>query len=105
MDIEELEDFVDFVLLRAPKRYIRDATNPFEFLNEYEFKRRYRFTKNIVRNVLLPLVLNDLDKANQRGLPINPLFQLLVALRFYATGNFQVISLFLYLLHFYRYSR
>lgn len=77
-------------LIRAPKRYIRDGHNPFEFYNEVEFKRRFRFSKEAVMYGLLPKVEEDLTKINNRGLPITPVLQLLVCLRFYATASFQV---------------
>ncbi|KAL1501819.1 hypothetical protein ABEB36_007073 [Hypothenemus hampei] len=50
---EDLEEFVELVdnmqnvNRRAPKRYIRDAANPFEIYDNHQFKRRYRFTKEI----------------------------------------------------------
>ena len=75
---------------RVPKRYIRDAQNPFEWWRDIEFLRRYRFSKDGVRYRLLPLVEDGLSKPTQRGLPIAPVLQLLLALRFYATASFQV---------------
>lgn len=39
---------------------------------------------------ILPLIEEGLAKINNRGLPISPVIQLLVSLRFYATGSFQV---------------
>lgn len=76
--------------LRVPKRYLRDAHNPFEYYNEVEFKRRYRFSKDVVQHGLLPKVEVGLAKVNNRGLPIPPVMQLLIGLRFYATASFQV---------------
>lgn len=78
--------------IRAPKRYIRDNQNPFEFFNEQEFKKRFRFSKNSVIFGILPLVEEGLAKINNRGLPISPILQLLICLRFYATASFQVSS-------------
>jgi len=87
-DLEEKEILMH--VLRAPKRYIRDGHNPFEFYNEVEFKRRFRFSKEAVMYGLLPKIEEDLTKVNNRGLPIAPVLQLLVCLRFYATASFQV---------------
>lgn len=84
--IEVLEDNVE----RIPKRYIRDAENPFDFYAEHHFKRRYRFSKETVRDALLPLIYQQLTTITNRGLPLAPIEQLFVALRFYATGDFQV---------------
>ncbi|KAJ8928827.1 hypothetical protein NQ314_018547 [Rhamnusium bicolor] len=61
----------------------------FRFYEDNEFIKRYCFRKTSVMDVLLPLVFNRLAKNNNRGLPIAPVIQLLIALRFYATGNFQ----------------
>lgn len=100
----DLQDFFEFIDVleeeqqnedelnawRLPKRYIRDMQDPFDFYENSEFSRRFRIKKENVRNVLLPLVSDALEKATQKGLPVPPHLQLLIALRFYATGNFQV---------------
>lgn len=77
-DEEEIEN-----IRRVPKRYFRDYQNPFEFYNEIEFKRRFRFSKNSVMFGILPLIEQGLGKINNRGLPISPVIQLLICLRFY----------------------
>jgi len=51
---------------------------------------RYRFNKDTVQNYIFPLIRDDLSEADQRGRPIPPIIKLLTALRFYATGSFQV---------------
>jgi hypothetical protein len=93
----DFDDFVDYVIEeedaqvnRAPKRYVRDAQNPFEYYSEIEFKRRFRFTKECAAYYILPLVNDVLQKESRRGLPVSPMLQLLCCLRFYATGSFQV---------------
>ena len=52
-DIDDIEDIPDIQKVEdiQRKRYSRDFVNPFEFFNEKEFKRRFRFSKNIVRNL------------------------------------------------------
>lgn len=75
--------------MRAPKRYIRDWVNPFEFYSNREFKRRFRFNKDSVLYGIQPKIEEGF-RNNNRGLPIPPIFQLLICLRFYATGSFQV---------------
>ncbi|XP_018374684.1 PREDICTED: uncharacterized protein LOC108768661 [Trachymyrmex cornetzi] len=79
------------MVLRAPKRYLRDKQNPFEFFNEREFKKRFRFSKDSVMFGILPLIEEGLAKINNRGLPISPVLQLLICLRFYATASFQLV--------------
>lgn len=76
--------------LRLVKRYIRDMENPIEFFEDVPFRKRYRFSKGSVVDILLPMVNARLRKLNNRGLPVSPLMQLLITLRFYATSSFQV---------------
>src|SRR5580765_4273475 len=90
------EEEVEEILMRAPKRYLRDYQNPFEFYSEWEFKRRFRFSKNSVMFGILPLV--GLARINNRGLPISPILQLLICLRFYSTASFQVCKLYIHIL-------
>lgn len=85
-DEEEEEN----VAMRYPKRYVRDGQNPLNIWNDTEFKRRFRFSKESVMFVILPLIEEGLAKINNRGLPISPALQLLITLRFYATASFQV---------------
>ncbi|KAG7295933.1 hypothetical protein JYU34_021021 [Plutella xylostella] len=82
------EPVVDFP--RFPKCYLRDVVDPFRFFSDDQFKLRYRFSKSTVVNIILP-ELEELNTYNQRGLPIALDQQLLIALRFYATGSFQKV--------------
>lgn len=101
LDIEDIEDIDNNnIALRAIKRYIRDGQNPFEFYSELDFKKRYRFSKNSVLYGILPKIEENLLKVNNRGLPIAPVFQVLICLRFYAAASFQVRSMIYILLCF-----
>ncbi|KYQ52449.1 Putative nuclease HARBI1 [Trachymyrmex zeteki] len=91
INIEEIENIEDLRAIRIPKRYIRDANNLFEFYEESEFKRRFRFCKESVLYGILPKIEEHLMKINNRGLPIPPAIQLLVCLRFYASASFQMV--------------
>lgn len=51
-----------------------------------------RFSEETVVDVLLDLISN-ISYPTNRGLPIPPILQLLTALRFYASSNFQVAQL------------
>jgi len=105
--MQDNDDFLEFIdyaedvqeIVRIPKRYIRDKENPVEFYSEKEFRSRYRFSKAMVVEVLLPLIVHRFVRVNNRGLPISPLIQLLTCLRFYATGSFQV-SCFCVIIYF-----
>jgi len=61
-----------------------DRQNPIEHLHNEAFKKRYRFTKETVMYLMQIL---DLRIGRSHSVPV--LFQLLVALRYYATGHFQ----------------
>lgn len=99
-------DFVDFVLrtdehlnedqgggqpaLRVARRRFRDRLNPMELFSDREFLARYRFSKATVASLLEMLPLEA--SASNRGLPVPPMLQLLIALRFYGAGTFQVVT-------------
>ena len=87
-----LEEDDEMLEISAPKRYLRNVMDPFEFFNETEFKKRFRFNKDSVLHVILPKVEIALSKPNNRGLPVPPILQLLTCLRCYATGIFHVCS-------------
>ncbi|XP_030749561.1 putative nuclease HARBI1 [Sitophilus oryzae] len=94
MDLKEVKDFLEYFdnveevsENRVHKRCICDAENPIEFYEDQAFCYRYRFSKTFVLNVLLPLVANSLDSE-----PVSPLIQLLTSLRYYATGDFQLVN-------------
>ena len=84
-------DSDDEIIIRIPKRYIRDGQDPFEIYSNVEFNKRYRFDKNNVKYRILPEIEQGLAKTNNRGLPIPPIIQLSICLRFYATASFQAI--------------
>ncbi|XP_066587601.1 putative nuclease HARBI1 [Prorops nasuta] len=80
-------------IIRLPKRYCRDYCNPFECYNNEQFKRRYRFSKDCVINILHPLIESSLEgNLNCRGLLINSMHKLLIALQFYGSNCFQIIG-------------
>ncbi|CAN7995542.1 unnamed protein product [Ixodes hexagonus] len=61
-----------------------------EVYSEWEFSARYRFSKTTVRELLFLLDLQP--NTDDRGKPLSPLLQLLVALRFYGAGTFQTVT-------------
>ncbi|KAG0424473.1 hypothetical protein HPB47_028313 [Ixodes persulcatus] len=103
VDDASFADFVDFVLrvdellydgrddnqpVDVPRRRCRDRLNPLEHFNDREFLMRYRFRKTTVVSLLESLPL----EAGDRGLPLSPMLQLLIALRFYGAGTFQLAT-------------
>lgn len=91
--MSDFEEFVEYIYTEPynypARRYLRDASNPLEFYDENEFQKRYRCKKDTIVNTILPLLCLTPNE-NKRGLPIPPIIQLLIAMRYYATGNFQV---------------
>ncbi|KAG0431361.1 hypothetical protein HPB47_021851 [Ixodes persulcatus] len=79
-----------FPLPRVPRPSIRDRENPMERYKDGQFLARYRFTKGTVRELLGMLPLQT--STDCRGLPLTPMLQLLVTLRFYGAGTFQVVT-------------
>ncbi|XP_028042730.1 uncharacterized protein LOC114252454, partial [Bombyx mandarina] len=89
------EEFINYIfdsrVYNYPsRRYLRDADNPLEVYDDDEFRKHYRLSKDSVVHILLPLLTNNSNE-NDRGLPLTPILQVLIALRFYATGNFQIV--------------
>lgn len=94
-DLEQFQDFLDFsrkVQEQKPRRYLRDFDDPFRKYSTQEFFARYRFTPQVVKNAIIPMVQSDLSKTTARGLPFSPEIMILITLRYYATGSFQVCS-------------
>lgn len=68
---------------------IRDRNNPFSNLDEEEFRRRYRFSKETVLNLISKLH-SDIQSNTEQSTDIPPYLQILSSLRFFATGQFQL---------------
>ncbi|KAH7937382.1 hypothetical protein HPB49_011306 [Dermacentor silvarum] len=79
-----------YALPRVPRRLLRDRENLMELYNNQQFLLRYRFSKETVRELQLLLPLEA--SGNSRGLPLSPMLQLLLALRFYGAGSFQIVT-------------
>lgn len=80
------------VYFAKPGRLLKDMENPIEVLNEVEFQLRFRLTKAMVLELLDLMGSLTPDVQNQRGLPVPPLMSLLICLRYYATGSFQLLQ-------------
>ncbi|XP_071055943.1 putative nuclease HARBI1 [Onthophagus taurus] len=63
----------------------------FGVLPPKELIQRFRFGRDIIQNILLPLVYPRDVATTNRGLPIPPIIKLCTALRFYASGSYQRI--------------
>ncbi|KAJ3644013.1 hypothetical protein Zmor_026690 [Zophobas morio] len=80
-------DDSDVPVPRRP-RIFRDRSDPFDRYDDIDFKQRYRFSKNSVVEILNQIG-DRLDPLTNRNKALNSREQLLICLRFYATGAFQ----------------
>ncbi|XP_044750059.1 putative nuclease HARBI1 isoform X2 [Coccinella septempunctata] len=74
--------------LRRPRSF-KNLNDPFEMYNDAEFKHRFRFHKNSVME-LLHKIGEKIEAPTKRNRALNAKMQIIVALRFYATGGFQM---------------
>lgn len=70
------------------ERIFRDRINPLDKYDDVDFKYRYRFSRDVVLD-LIDEFKDDIEGAFFRNTDISPTFQILLALRFFATGSFQ----------------
>jgi hypothetical protein len=75
-------------LRRLPRRirFIRDRENPFD-LHDNDFKKRFRLNKATVMN-LVHLIGHTLEPRTHRNKSLDARCQIVITLRFYATGGF-----------------
>lgn len=86
-DLSSLSDFEE-PPRRRRIRFIRDRENPFEILHNQDFKNRYRLDKETVMH-LVHEIGNAIKPITRRNKSLDAQLQILIALRFYATGAFQ----------------
>ncbi|CAH2099346.1 unnamed protein product [Euphydryas editha] len=72
---------------RRPRTY-QNREDLFNKYNDYEFMERFRFSKAAVIEILSK-IQNNISPQTHRSKSIDAMTQLLVTLRFYATGTFQ----------------
>ncbi|XP_042228180.1 putative nuclease HARBI1 [Homarus americanus] len=87
-DIEEIRMLSQLDGMR--KRRFRVRRDPFQYYNEEEFIQRYRLSKDSTRELLTKIRHHLPMSLSRRGIPIPPGLQLLVAMRYMATGKFQI---------------
>ncbi|KAF0767076.1 putative nuclease HARBI1 [Aphis craccivora] len=85
------EDFIIDVLEVLPRpRYFRNRSNPFSEYDNTDFKQRFRLSKMMFIE-LLNMIQDHLHHNSHRNMSLSPMLQLLIALRYYATGAFQAV--------------
>ena len=84
-----MEALVALVVRRALRRerVYRDRANPLD-IPDHQLLSKYRFPRAEIMNII-NLLEGPLERATKRGNPIPAHTQVLVALRFYASGSFQ----------------
>ncbi|KAJ3640434.1 hypothetical protein Zmor_003730 [Zophobas morio] len=85
------EELGDLLVVVDRVKVFRDRRNPFEMYSEAEFRDRYRFYKDTVRHIIT-LIEDNIAPMTLRNCSLSPADQLLIALRFYATGNYHRIT-------------
>lgn len=88
--INEVRDVrnINEMLQRRP-RVIRERNDPFNMFDEIAFRNRYRLSKEAVRFVIDLIEERLFPQAGHEN-DISPALQVLITLRFYAKGCYQV---------------
>jgi len=87
LDSSESEDEM---MVRVVRPIIRPRNNLLSKLNDKEFKNRFRMNKHSFRHLVNLLEGIEDDPRTKLNNPISKDNQVLIALRFYATGSFQI---------------
>ena len=75
--------------VEKPVRKFKEHSNPFDDFGEEEFRVRFRLPKKAVVE-LMERIGDQLQYDTVRYGQVQPINQLLICLRFYASGSFQV---------------
>ena len=90
-DVPDDSPFLQYLAKYAtPPTPLRDRNNPFTDLNDEQFHERFRLTKASTL-LLLTQIESTLEYPSDRNHPLPPILQLAIALRYYATGCFQLV--------------
>ncbi len=90
------DEFGNRVLRR--ERVFRDRRNPLECYNDYELYERFRFPREDIYE-LTDLLRDDIECPTKRNHAIPLVMCVLTALRFYATGNYHMVTADLFGIH------
>ena len=84
------EEMFDLLAALSMPRIFLPPKHPFEIYDDDEFQMRYRLNKNSV-TMLVNLIGHNIEPRTHRNQLINSVNQILIALRFLATGSFQIV--------------
>ncbi|XP_060594735.1 putative nuclease HARBI1 [Ruditapes philippinarum] len=71
-------------------RVFRDRENPLDFMDDVDLIKKYRMNRNAIYD-LCEALNNDLSRPTKRSNALPVSLQVLMALRYYATGSFQSV--------------
>ncbi|KAJ8915524.1 hypothetical protein NQ315_012405 [Exocentrus adspersus] len=84
------EEIVNIVRYIERPRVFREREDQYEKYNYQEFRDRFRISKETV-NWIIELIGNNIEKISMRRNTLSVVDQVLITLRFYATGSFQIL--------------
>ena len=91
MEDNDIQEYLLFKSQNKPKRGLQDKENLFEHYNDRNFRKTFHLSKTTVI-LILGYIENKLYSSyTKRRQDLSPMFQLLLTLRFYATGTFQIV--------------
>lgn len=92
MEELELVEELSFLekLEKRKTRFYRKRTNFFDEFDDEQFKRRFRLEKYTVIE-LTKIIGSQLEHSSSLNNALSPIEQVLIALRFYACGSFQLV--------------
>ena len=77
------------LLFAQPVRFYPERISPIDVLTDFSFKRQFRFDKD---NVVRLTNMLDLEKDNNRGLPLTPVQSVCLTLNHFAGAHFNRVS-------------
>ncbi|XP_062581489.1 putative nuclease HARBI1 [Saccostrea cucullata] len=77
-------------LLRR-ERLFRDRNNPLDYMDDREIISKFRLPRHLILDIC-QMIQNDITRPTRRSHALPPSLQLMAALRFFATGNFQTVT-------------
>ncbi|XP_029341116.1 putative nuclease HARBI1 [Acyrthosiphon pisum] len=86
---EDDNEILEFINYRQRPYTVRDRIKHMMKWDDHDFRMRFRLFKVVVEQVL-DLIRDNISVENQWNCAIAPVDQLLVTLRFYATGSFLI---------------
>ena len=89
LDLVQEEEEVERVARRP--YVLRDRLDPLTFYNDFEFRDRFRLSKDAVIELLAD-IQEDIREDSDKNCALSPCLQLPIALRFLATGAFHRVT-------------